>query len=123
MPTDRYLRIVLTIIAIELLWLGVKDLAPGVSAQAVQAPPMRVVIAGIEIDPRDGDLLPVVVAGQVRGGVRASLEPVQVRVAGIVPVEARGTVKIEADRPLKIEADRPLRVESVPYTPGVRPGE
>ena len=28
MKTDRYLRIILTIIAVELLWLGIKDVAP-----------------------------------------------------------------------------------------------
>ena len=30
MKTDRYLRIILTIIAIELLWIGLKDMAPAV---------------------------------------------------------------------------------------------
>ena len=34
MKTDRYLRIILTIIAVELLWLGIRDLTPTVSAQA-----------------------------------------------------------------------------------------
>ena len=33
MPRDRYLKIILTVIAIELGWLGVKDLAVPVSAQ------------------------------------------------------------------------------------------
>ena len=50
MKTDRYLRIILTIIAIELLWLGLNDTAPGVSAQAA---PARVIIASV-----DGGFLP-----------------------------------------------------------------
>jgi hypothetical protein len=125
MATDRYLRVILTLIAVELLWLGLKDQAQVVSAQAAQAAPMRVVIAGVDLDPTGG-FLPVAIAGSFRqfpGAYRAVLEPLQVRVSGPVPIEARTPPKIEADRPLKIESDRPLRVESVPYTPGVRPGE
>lgn len=123
--TERYLKIVLTVIAMELLWLGVKDLAPPVQAQAGQVAPVRVVITGVDMRPADG-FLPVAVAGgyrEVPAGSRPVLEPLQVRISGSVPIEARAALKIEADRPLKIEADRPLRVESVPYTPGVRPGE
>jgi len=37
MYMERYLRIILTVIAIELLWIGVKDFAPEVSAQAEPA--------------------------------------------------------------------------------------
>ena len=36
MPRDRYLKIILTVIAIELGWLGVKDMAVPVSAQQNQ---------------------------------------------------------------------------------------
>lgn len=125
MRADRYLKVVLTVIAVELLWLGVKDLGPPVLAQAGQAAPMRVVVVGVDMRPADG-ILPVAVAGsyrQIPEAARAMLEPLQVRVSGPVVIESRGVLKIEADRPLKIEADRPLRVESVPYTPGVRPGE
>jgi len=117
MRTDRYIKIILTIIAVELLWLGLRDMTPSVSAQAA---PTRVVIAGLDIE---GDALPVAIAGQTPTAGRAPLRPVQVGISGVVPIEARGVVKIEADRPIKIEADRPLRVESVPYTPGARPGE
>jgi len=115
MKTDRYLRIILTIIAIELLWLGLKDVAPAVSAQAE---PARVIIASV-----DGGFLPVALAGQTPTAGRAPLRPVQVGVTGDVFIQARTAVKIEADRPLKVEADRPLKVESVRYTPGERPGE
>jgi hypothetical protein len=115
MKTDRFLRIILTIIAIELLWIGLKDLAPAVSAQAE---PMRVIIANV-----DGGFLPVALAGQTATAGRNPLRPIQIGIAGDVSIQARTPLKIEADRPLKVEADRPLRVESVPYTPGVRPGE
>jgi len=115
MHTDRYLRIILTVIAIELLWLGLKDSVPAVSAQSE---PARVVIASV-----DGGFLPVALAGQTTTAGRNPLRPVQVGISGTVAIEARTPLKIEADRPLKVEADRPLKVESVPYTPGARPGE
>ena len=115
MKTDRYLRIILTVIAIELLWLGIKDSAPRVSAQT--APP-RVIIASV-----DGGFLPVALAGQTADAGRNPLRPIQVGINGNVAVTTRTPLKIEADKPLKVEADKPLRVESVPYTPGARPGE
>ena len=97
MRTDRYVKVILTIIAIELAWLGLRDLAPRASAQAE---PARVILAGVELP-----------------------QPLQVAVVGQVTLDRRAPIKIEADRPLKIEADRPLRVESVRYTPGDRPGD
>ena len=115
MKIDRYLRIILTIIAIELLWIGLKDMAPAVVAQAE---PTRVIIASV-----DGGSLPVALAGQTPNAGRNPLRPIQIGITGDVSIQARTPLKIEADRPLKVEADRPLRVESVPYTPGVRPGE
>lgn len=123
MLTDRYLRVILTLIAVELLWLGLKNVAPPVSAQAA---PTSVVITGVQIDGPDSGFLPVAVAGsfrQIPDSYRASLEPHHVRISGSVPIEVRGPLKIEADRPLKIESDRPLKVESVDYTPKSRPGE
>jgi hypothetical protein len=115
MKTDRYLRIILTIIAVELLWIGLKDMAPAVAAQAE---PTRVIIASV-----DGGSLPVALAGQTSNAGRNPLRPIQIGISGDVSIQARTPLKIEADRPLKIEADRPLPVESVPYTPGARPGE
>jgi hypothetical protein len=79
---------------------------------------MRVIIANV-----DGGFLPVALAGQTATAGRNPLRPIQIGIAGDVSIQARTPLKIEADRPLKVEADRPLRVESVPYTPGVRPGE
>ena len=43
MAVDRYVKTVLTIIALELFWIGVKDLATPVTAQAALTP---VVIRG-----------------------------------------------------------------------------
>jgi hypothetical protein len=115
MRTDRYLKIILTVIALELLWLGLKDGSPRVSAQAE---PARVVIAAV-----DGGFLPVALAGQTPTAGQNPLRPIQIGISGSVAIQTRTPLKIEADRPLKIEADRPLKVESVPYTPGARPGE
>lgn len=91
---DQYLRIVLTIIAVELAWISLKDLAPALSAQA--SPPAPVVIR--EIDLRDGGSLPVSIVGPV-------------------------PLRVEAVSPLRIDSTEPLRVVNVEYTPSKRPGE
>ena len=104
MAVDRYVKAVLTIIALELFWIGVKDAAPPVAAQA-QAQPTQVIIRGIQIPAASNEYLPVGVVGQ----------PVRVDVAR--------PVKIETDRPIKIEADRALKVENVGYIPAPKPGE
>jgi hypothetical protein len=121
--TDSYLKIVLTVIALELLWIGLKDTAPAVSAQ-VQATP--VIIKGVDMN-LTGGLLPVVIAGSARdvpAQHRPVVEKLTVRVTEAVPVETRGSaLRVEAARPFKIEADRPLKVENVGYEPGQRPGD
>jgi hypothetical protein len=122
MAGDRYLKIILTIIAAELLWIGIRDTAPAVAAQADAT---RVIIAGVDL-PRESGFLPVGIAGtyaNLPSEFRPQLEPAEVRATGPVNVVAQQPLRITSDRPLKIEADRPLRVESVPYTPGSRPGE
>ncbi len=107
MAVDRYVKAVLTIIALELFWIGVKDTAPPVAAQAqAQASqPTQVVIRGIQIPAASNEYLPVGVVGQ----------PVR--------VDVTRPVKIETDRPIKIEADRALKVENVGYIPAPKPGE
>ena len=126
MNRDRYLRLILTVIALELLWLGVKDFTTPVSAQAAAT---RVVIAGIEIDAGDGTRAAFVPVGIV-GGYRSLpapasglLRPLSARIEGDVNIVATSPIKIEVDRPLKVEADRPLPVQNVDYVPRVRPGE
>ena len=104
MAVDRYVKAVLTIIALELFWIGVKDVAPPVAAQA-QAQPTAVVIRGIQLAPASNEYLPVGIVGQ----------PVR--------VDVPRPVKIEADRPIKIEADRALKVENIGYVPAPKPGE
>lgn len=90
--SDRYLKVVLSAIALELFWLCVNGMPRLASAQAGAIP---VVITGVSLE----------AAGQ-----------------SVLPVDVQGTVFVEASAPLKIEADRPLPVEAVPYTPGLRPG-
>ena len=122
MRADRYLKLILTVIALELFWIGIKDLTVPVSAQAA---PTRVVITGVEMEA--ATYLPVAVVGNVTTipvPLRSSLEPLTVRVGSPVQIDTQQRpLKIEADQPLKIEADRPLKVETVRYTPGDRPGE
>ena len=102
MTVDRYVKTVLTIIALELFWIGVKDGATPITAQS-QPQPTPVVIRGIQLGAND--YLPVGVVGQ----------PVRVDISRVV--------KVEADRPIKIEADHALKVEQVGYTPSRNPGE
>ena len=102
MTVDRYIKTVLTIIALELFWIGVKDTATPVAAQGQLT---SVVIRGVQLPPNSQDYLPVGVVGQ----------PVR--------VDVTRPVKIEADRPIKVEIDRVLKVENVGYTPAKNPGE
>jgi hypothetical protein len=94
MTVDRYVKTILTIIALELFWIGVKDTATPVAAQAQLTP---VVIRGIQLPAGSNDYLPVGIVGQ----------PLRVGVQG----------------PVKIESDQPLKVENIGYTPAKNPGE
>jgi hypothetical protein len=85
---DRYLKVILTVIAIELLWIGVRDMAPPVAAQGAG----RVVIAGIDL--ADDAALPVAVVGsyetipfRLRTRVQNSLMPLTTRIQGPVTVK------------------------------------
>jgi hypothetical protein len=123
---DRYLKIVLTVIALELFWIGVKDMAAPVSAQQAQA--TRVVITGIDIAPAatPRGALPVMVRpGDVALRVQADAGDRPLRIAADRPlkIESDRPLAVSIDRPVKVEADTPLKVEQVPYTPGRIPGE
>ena len=96
MAVDRYVKTILTIIALELFWIGIRDAAPPVAAQA-QAQPQAVIIRGVQLPAGSNDYLPVGVVGQ--------------------------PMRVEVTRPVKIEADRPLKVENVGYVPSPKPGE
>jgi len=126
MPRDRYLKIILTVIAIELGWLSVKDIAVPVSAQQTQqnqqAPQLNgVVIRGIDL-PCGGNTincretsLPV--------SVTRTTAPMRITVDTPLPVDARGTVRIRQDQAIVVETgDRPLLIQSVPPSAAPRPG-
>ena len=124
MRADRYLKVVLTVIALELAWIGLRDFADPASAQGA---PARVVIAGIEMDAAQPAYLPVAIVGSIKTipqPWRTSIDPLSARINAPVQVDTQQRpLKIEADRPLKIEAGKPLPVDIVRYTPGARPGE
>lgn len=128
--SDRYLRIVLTVIAVELFWIGIKDLGTPAAAQAAPvaqaapaaqpAPPQptRVIVTGIDLDP----------ARMAQDPARRALpvyatQTVKVDSDRPLPVVGAAPFTVRTDRPLQIEAARPLPVEAVPYTPGRTPGE
>jgi hypothetical protein len=101
MRVDRYVKIVLTVIALELFWIGVNGSAPQVLAQA-QPQPTPVVIRGIELNRQNPGFLPVIEARPLR-------------------IEEVRPVKVEIDHPVTVEVLRPLLVENVGYTPSQTP--
>jgi hypothetical protein len=119
--SDRYLRVVLTVIALELGWIAIKDAAPvQVSAQQNQ-PLTPVVLRGIELPCQAGaincreETLPVAI-------VRAT-NPLRVTSDTPLQVDARGIIRVRADQPMIVETrDRPLLIQSVPATSAPRPG-
>ena len=120
MHADRYLKLILTVIALELFWLGVQHSAPAVSAQAAATP---VVITGIQLSGNNQGFLPVGIAG-----VYAAIPPVATTVLRPMSTRVEGTptmtpIKVNVNQPLKIEADQPIPVQQVDYTPKARPGE
>jgi hypothetical protein len=127
MVIDRYVKVVLTVIALELFWLGLKHAGQPLVAQA-QPAPTPVVIRGIEVTGPEAGFLPVAVVGSYRrvpASGRDSVGPLTTEVT------TERALKVETDRPLdvtvqgavKVEADRPLRVETVPFTLQQRSGE
>jgi hypothetical protein len=126
MPRDRYLKIILTVIAIELGWLSVKDVAVPVSAQQTQPssqnqPPMSVIIRGVDL-PCQGNALNCRETSLPVSMTRATV-PMRVTVDSPLPVDARGTVRIRQDQAIVVETgDRPLLVQSVPPSAAPRPG-
>jgi hypothetical protein len=100
MPHDRYLKLVLTVIALELLWLAVSQsrpvfAQPSAPAQTSAPAPMPVVITGIHLNPNDP----------------------------ILPVQVMGIVSTQTSGPVKVETDRPLLVTVTGGKPSRMPGE
>ena len=119
--SDRYLKVVLTVIALELGWIAIKDAVPvQVSAQQNQ-PFTPVIIRGIELPCQGGpsncreETLPV--------AITRTTNPLRVTADQPLQVDARGIVRIRADQPMIVETrDRPLLVQSVPPTSAPKPG-
>ncbi|MGH9347477.1 MAG: hypothetical protein ACRD26_09455 [Vicinamibacterales bacterium] len=125
MPADRYLKCILTIIALELLWLGVRDASPPVMAQPAPAP---VVVTGFRIGGQEYTTLPVAVVGGVQPlpGVRElpGIEPLRVRVPESLQVDTRQPLRVQVgNQPITVQTGtKPLLVDAVPAKPGARPG-
>jgi hypothetical protein len=113
MPADRYLKVILTVIAIELGWIAIKDAAVPVTAQQREPAPTPVVIRGVNLDQtRPQETLAVTLRG----------DNAAVPVFAGRPLQLAQPVIIQADRPIPVEAPRPLLIQSVPATASPRPG-
>lgn len=122
--SHRYLKIVLTVIALELGWIALKDTAVNVSAQNQQSQQATsVIIRGIDLPcPGAGNnsncretMLPI--------SVNRTNVPMRVTADAPLPVDARGTVRIRQDQAILVETgDRPLLIQSVPPSAAPRPG-
>ena len=112
MTAEAYTRFVLTVIALCLIYLCVREGAPPALAQQEPTP---VVITGIQLGGEPKTVLPVAVVGTARPARDGwAISPLEVR----VPDE----VQIRSARALKIEADKPLLVENIKATGAPRPG-
>jgi hypothetical protein len=131
--SDRYLRIVLTVIAVELAWIGVKDVLPTPVATQAQPAATRVVITGVDLQTRT-QFLPVAVTGSVSGvNSPAWASPGALRVepgervfrveSGDRPlrVEVGSQVNTRVVEPIRIDTSQPLNVRGVVET-SARPG-
>jgi hypothetical protein len=112
--SDRYLRILLTVIAVELAWIGMKDVIP-TRAEAQGPAATRVVITGVDLPTRT-QFLPVAVAGSVRGTATPSWATLDVLRTDL------GTVNARIVEPIRVDTTRPLDVKSVMATGAPRPG-
>ena len=115
MATDRYLKIILTVIALELGWIAVKDTA-AVQVSAQQNDPMPVLIRGVDLLVGKDAPLPI--------SLVRSTTPVRVVAERTLPVETQRPVVIVPERPIVVEtaSQRPLLIQSVPAGTAPRPG-
>ena len=125
MTGDRYLKAVLTLIALELGWIALTLSGSPVSAQQQQQQGTPVVITGIDLE-RSSDYLPVGVLGQARNAP-AAFQPIATTIrndrTNAVPVSLPLPLDVRAVGAIRIDSDRPIKVENVGYTPAQRPGE
>ena len=125
MRADRYLKFILTVIALELLWLGLNEAAPRVGAQQ-KSEPMAVVITGIRVGGQEYTTLPVALTGSVRpnsiGGHRElpNLQPASIRVSDPVQLDMRQPLTVA--QPITVQTGtRPLAVDAI-FKTGPAPG-
>ncbi len=112
MTVDRYTKMLLTIIALELGWIALSGAGVQVSAQRNEATP--VIIRGVEGPPGKEVFLPVAVVGST---------VLRVESARPLEVVASQPVKIEADQPIPVETgNEPLLIRTVSDPPAFRPG-
>jgi hypothetical protein len=105
MTVDRYTKLLLTVIALELGWIAISGVGVPVSAQRNE--PTPVIIRGVEGAPGKEVFIPVTLVGSTR--------PIE--------IVAPQPMKIEADRPIPVETGgEPLLIRTVSDPPAVRPG-
>lgn len=112
MTADRYTKLLLTVIALELGWIAINNTSVQVLAQRAEATP--VIIRGVEGEPGKQPLIPVSVMGST-----------VLRIESERPIEvvAAQPFKVEADRPLPVETgNQPLLIRTVSDPPASRPG-
>lgn len=106
MRANRYLNVVLTVIAIELGWIGFSRVGTPVSAQQTAQP---VVITGVQMP--EGDMLPVTVRGVDLRNRNEFLPVGLYGQVGQVPGPGRfEPIDIRTRVPIKVDVDRPLRL-------------
>lgn len=121
MAADRYLKLILTVIAIELGWLAVQGSAVPLAAQRGTAP-TQVVIKGVDMMPKD--TLPVSVIN-TNGSLPVTLtgNNAVVPIMSGRPLQIEQPLVVQADRPLPVEpGQRPLVVQVLQGPPSARPG-
>jgi hypothetical protein len=113
MTVDRYTKLLLTVIALELGWIAING--AGVSVSAQRNEPTPVVIRGVEGAPGKEVLIPVTLVAA----------PTAIRVEAARPLEvvSAQALKIEADRPIPVETSgEPLLIKTISDPPAYRPG-
>ena len=112
MTVDRYTKLLLTIIALELGWIAVSQAGVQVSAQRNDATP--VIIRGVEGPPGKDVFIPVAVVGS---------SVLRVESARPLEVVASQPVQIEADQPIPVTTgNEPLLIKTVSDPPAFKPG-
>ena len=106
MRANGYLNVVLTVIAIELGWIGLTHVGTPVAAQQAAQP---VVITGVQMP--ETEMLPVTVRG-VDLRSRNQFLPVGLygQVEEVPGADRFEPIDIRTPLPIKVDVDRPLRL-------------